>query len=164
MLEAQLATLKRRIDRPALPGDDRHLKQLRRELAAYFDGKRRAFDVALFAPGTPFQQQVWNELQKIPCGATASYRELARRIGAPKAARAVGRANGTNRIAIVIPCHRVVNDDGRLGGYGGGVWRKLRLLELEGAATPDMRAAPDARGARAPLRCSTPLAATAAGA
>jgi AraC family transcriptional regulator of adaptative response/methylated-DNA-[protein]-cysteine methyltransferase len=140
MLEAQLTTLKRRIGRPALPGDDAHLKQLRRELGEYFDGKRRAFDVALFAPGSEFQTKVWNGLQQLGCGETVSYRELARRIGAPKAARAVGRANGMNRVAIVIPCHRVVNDDGRLGGYGGGLWRKLRLLELEGAATPAMHA------------------------
>ena len=141
MLETQLATLKRRIGRPALPSDDRHLQQLRRELGEYFDGRRRTFDVALFTPGSDFQTKVWEGLKRLRCGETTSYRELARRIGAPKAARAVGRANGMNRVAIVIPCHRVVNDDGRLGGYGGGLWRKLRLLELEGAATGAMRAA-----------------------
>lgn len=131
MLEAQLATLRRRIDRPAVPGDHRHLRQLRRELADYFAGTRRTFDVPVFTPGSEFQQRVWRELARIPSGETRSYVELARAIGSPKAARAVGRANGMNRVAIVLPCHRVVNDDGKLGGYGGGVWRKQRLLELE---------------------------------
>ena len=83
------------------------------------------------APGSPFEQRVWRELQRIPPGETRSYVALARAIGAPKAARAVGRANGMNRLAIVIPCHRVIRDDGTLGGYGGGRWRKERLLELE---------------------------------
>jgi AraC family transcriptional regulator of adaptative response/methylated-DNA-[protein]-cysteine methyltransferase len=131
MLEAQLETLKRRIGRPAAPGDHRHLAQLRRELNEYFAGERRDFAVPLHFPGSPFQQKVWSGLQKIPFGATWSYVELARAIGQPKAARAVGRANGMNRIAIVIPCHRVVNDDGKLGGYGGGLWRKQWLLNLE---------------------------------
>jgi len=157
MIEAQLATLKRRIndpaspERPAVPGDSAVLKQLRRELDEYFAGKRATFDVPVHAPGSEFQQRVWSELRRIPHGATASYRELARRIGQPKAARAVGRANGMNRVAIVIPCHRVVNDDGRLGGYGGGVWRKQRLLELEGAvpasAAPLGSSAPKAEDA-----------------
>jgi len=151
MIEAQLSTLKRRIDRPVVPGDSEVLKQLRRELDEYFAGKRTTFDVPVHAPGSDFQQRVWRELRRIPHGATASYRELALRIGQPKAARAVGRANGMNRVAIVIPCHRVVNDDGRLGGYGGGVWRKQRLLELEGAvpasAAPLGSSAPKAEDA-----------------
>jgi AraC family transcriptional regulator, regulatory protein of adaptative response / methylated-DNA-[protein]-cysteine methyltransferase len=141
MLEAQLETLKRRIGRPAMPGDDEHLRQLRRELAEYFAGTRRGFDVPVHAPGSDFQQKVWQGLRRIPWGETVSYRELAERIGAPKAARAVGRANGMNRVAIVIPCHRVVNEGGTLGGYGGGLWRKVRLLEIEGAATEVMKAA-----------------------
>jgi O-6-methylguanine DNA methyltransferase len=81
--------------------------------------------------GTPFQERVWQALLTIPYGDTCSYRDLAERIGQSGATRAVGTANGMNRIAIVIPCHRVVNADGRLGGYGGGVWRKQLLLDLE---------------------------------
>jgi O-6-methylguanine DNA methyltransferase len=81
--------------------------------------------------GTPFQEQVWRTLLEIPYGVTWSYRDVATRIGLPGATRAVGTANGMNRIAIVIPCHRVVNADGKLGGYGGGVWRKQHLLDLE---------------------------------
>lgn len=131
MLEAQLTRLRRRIDRPALEGDHPHLAQLRRELADYFAGRRTRFDVPLYAPGSDFEQRVWQELQRIPCGETRSYVQLARAIGVPKAARAVGRANGMNRVAIVIPCHRVIRDDGTLGGYGGGKWRKERLLALE---------------------------------
>ena len=94
-------------------------------------GKLRQFSVPLVYPGSPFQVRVWNELLRIPYGETCSYEELARRIGSPSGQRAVGHANGMNRIAIVIPCHRVVNKDGKLGGYGGGLWRKQRLLDLE---------------------------------
>ena len=81
--------------------------------------------------GTEFQKRVWSELVKIPFGETISYGELAKRVGNPNASRAVGRANGMNRIAILIPCHRVVNQNGELGGYGGGLWRKRTLLDLE---------------------------------
>ena len=81
--------------------------------------------------GSDFQQRVWKALQRIPYGHTRSYKELAKAVRSPDAVRAVGQANGMNRIAIVIPCHRVVNADGRLGGYGGGLWRKQRLLGLE---------------------------------
>ena len=132
MLEAQLARLRRLFDRPALHGDHPHLTQLRRELSDYFAGTRKSFDVPLHAPGSDFEQRVWRELQRIPCGETRSYIELARAIGAPNAARAVGRANGMNRVALVIPCHRVIRDDGTVGGYGGGRWRKEWLLRLEG--------------------------------
>jgi AraC family transcriptional regulator, regulatory protein of adaptative response / methylated-DNA-[protein]-cysteine methyltransferase len=83
------------------------------------------------APGTAFQERVWAELQRIPFGETRSYEDLARTLGAPSAQRAVGRANGMNRIAILIPCHRVINKDGKLGGYGGLLWRKAALLHLE---------------------------------
>lgn len=131
MLEAQLATLKRRLGSPLLPGRNRWIEQLRGELAEYFDGRRRRFGLPLVIRGTPFQESVWRALLEIPAGETWSYRELARRVGNPGATRAVGTANGMNRIAILIPCHRVVNADGRLGGYGGGVWRKQFLLDLE---------------------------------
>jgi AraC family transcriptional regulator of adaptative response/methylated-DNA-[protein]-cysteine methyltransferase len=131
MLEAQLATLKRRLGVPLVPGRNPWLDALRAQLGEYFAGKRRDFELPLVIRGTAFQERVWNALLTIPYGATWSYRDLAQRIGQPGATRAVGTANGMNRIAIVIPCHRVVNADGRLGGYGGGVWRKQFLLDLE---------------------------------
>jgi AraC family transcriptional regulator of adaptative response/methylated-DNA-[protein]-cysteine methyltransferase len=87
--------------------------------------------VPLVYPGTEFEQRVWNQLLAIPYSETRSYQDLARTLGQPGASRAVGRANGMNRIAILIPCHRVVNHNGELGGYGGGLWRKRTLLELE---------------------------------
>jgi O-6-methylguanine DNA methyltransferase len=89
------------------------------------------FEVPLEVKGSPFQERVWQELVKIPYGETRSYEEIAKRVGSPEAVRAVGQANGMNRIAIVLPCHRVVNKSGKLGGYGGGLWRKQRLLALE---------------------------------
>jgi len=131
MLETQLATLARRLRRPLVPGEHAHVERLRAELAEYFDGKRRVFEVPLHAPGTPFQERVWSELLRIPYGELRSYEQIAVGVGSPKAVRAVGRANGMNRIAIVIPCHRVVGKDGTPTGYGGGIWRKTRLLELE---------------------------------
>src|SRR5207237_2748973 len=94
-------------------------------------GTRREFHVPVTYPGSPFQRAVWEQLLRIPYGETRSYEDVARALGTAAAQRAVGRANGQNRIAILIPCHRVVNKDGRLGGYGGGLWRKQFLLELE---------------------------------
>jgi len=131
MLEAQFETLKRLFSCAILPGENEHIVHLREELDAYFAGKLWQFTVPLAYPGSPFQVRVWNELLRIPYGETCSYEELAGRIGSPSGQRAVGHANGTNRIAIVIPCHRVVNKDGKLGGYGGGLWRKQHLLDLE---------------------------------
>jgi AraC family transcriptional regulator of adaptative response/methylated-DNA-[protein]-cysteine methyltransferase len=131
MLEAQLQTLARRLRRPLVPGEHHFLEALRIELQEYFDGKRQNFEVPLHAPGTPFQERVWNELRNIPFGELRSYEQIAVAVGSPKAVRAVGRANGMNRIAIVIPCHRVVGKDGTPTGYGGGIWRKQRLLDLE---------------------------------
>jgi O-6-methylguanine DNA methyltransferase len=107
------------------------LAALRRQLDEYFPGTRYDFDLPLEARGTPFQQQVWMALREIPCGATRSYADVARAIGRPTAVRAVAAANGDNRISILIPCHRVVGSDGKLVGYGGGLWRKERLLALE---------------------------------
>jgi AraC family transcriptional regulator of adaptative response/methylated-DNA-[protein]-cysteine methyltransferase len=131
MLEAQLKTLAKRLGRPLVPGEHHLLERLRGELADYFAGTRKEFTVPLNAPGTPFQERVWNALLTIPFGELRSYEQIAVGIGSPKAVRAVGRANGMNRIAIVIPCHRVVGKDGTPTGYGGGIWRKQRLLELE---------------------------------
>jgi AraC family transcriptional regulator of adaptative response/methylated-DNA-[protein]-cysteine methyltransferase len=130
-LESQFATLQRRLGRAVVPGRHKHLDQLKKELAEYFAGRRRIFEVPLVYPGSPFQEAVWNQLLGIPYGATRSYEEVARAIGRAGAQRAVGTANGQNRIAICIPCHRVVNKGGRLGGYGGGLWRKQFLLDLE---------------------------------
>lgn len=131
MLEAQLETIARRFHLPMMPGEHPLFDILRTQLSEYFAGTRTAFTIPLTCPGTPFQQRVWEALQPIPYGATRAYAELAAEMGTPGAARAVGHANGLNRIAILIPCHRVINADGGLGGYGGGLWRKLRLLETE---------------------------------
>lgn len=130
-IERQIQTASRRMEAPCVPGDHRHLQQLRRELELYFGGALREFQVPLVIRGTPFQERVWKALLDIGYGETWSYDRLARRLGQPQARRAVGRANGDNRIAIVIPCHRVIGADGRLTGYGGGLWRKQFLLELE---------------------------------
>ncbi len=130
-LEAQLATLRRRLGMPLLPGRHPHLEQLEVELGEYFAGSRRQFEVPLTYPGTPFQRRVWEELLRIPYGETRSYEDLAVAVGRPGAQRAVGHANGQNRLAILIPCHRVIGKDGGLGGYGGGLWRKRHLLDLE---------------------------------
>jgi AraC family transcriptional regulator, regulatory protein of adaptative response / methylated-DNA-[protein]-cysteine methyltransferase len=129
---AQAARLRRWFGGPIVPGAHPHLATLRRELDEYFAGSRRAFTVPLAVRGTPFERRTWDALRAIPHGETRSYVDIARAIGSPEAVRAVGSANGRNRIAIVVPCHRVVNADGRLGGYGGGLWRKERLLDLEG--------------------------------
>jgi AraC family transcriptional regulator of adaptative response/methylated-DNA-[protein]-cysteine methyltransferase len=133
-LEAQFATVRQRFDCPVVPGTHDHLVQLKDELSRYFSGKLRRFTVPLIYPGTPFQTKVWDGLLAIPYGETMSYEALAEGVGFPGAQRAVGRANGQNRIAIVIPCHRVVNKSGKLGGYGGGLWRKEFLLGLERGA------------------------------
>src|SRR5689334_14142035 len=131
MLEAQFDTLRRRFKVAIVPGENTLLLQLKRELEEYFGGVRKRFTVPLNYPGTPFQQKVWNELLKIPYGETRSYEDIARAVGSSSAVRAVGQTNGLNRICVVIPCHRVVNKDGKLGGYGGGLWRKQALLTLE---------------------------------
>jgi AraC family transcriptional regulator of adaptative response/methylated-DNA-[protein]-cysteine methyltransferase len=131
MLEKNLGTMRKRFNCAVVPGEHLWLTQLRRELAEYFSGKRSAFTAPPAPRGTAFQEQVWRELRRIPHGQTISYDELARRIGRPTAQRAVARANGMNRICILIPCHRVIGKDGTLTGYGGGLWRKRLLLELE---------------------------------
>ncbi len=108
------------------------LRVVAKALERYFAGRSKAFDLELAPEGSPFQNKVWLELAKIPWGTTVSYGELARRVGRPKAARAVGRANATNPIPIVLPCHRVIGASGDLTGYGGGMERKEKLLALEG--------------------------------
>jgi methylated-DNA-[protein]-cysteine S-methyltransferase len=108
----------------------------RAQLAAYFAGELTAFDLPLAARGTPFQERVWRALREIPYGATVSYGELARRLGDPRATRAVGAANGRNPLSIVVPCHRVVGADGTLTGFGGGIERKRWLLAHEQRLAP----------------------------
>ena len=130
-LKSQIAALRRHFPLPVVPGTNAHLDRLAEELEGYFAGVRRTFDVPLAVRGTPFQVAVWERLRRIPPGTTCSYADLARELGRPSALRAVARANGQNRIAILVPCHRVIGSDGSPTGYGGGVWRKLRLLALE---------------------------------
>lgn len=115
--------------------DDDAFAVARTQLAEYFDGSRREFDLPLALEGTPFQREVWEALREIPYGETVSYGELALRLGKPDAVRAVGLANGRNPISIVVPCHRVIGADGSLTGYGGGLERKRELLDLEAGGT-----------------------------
>jgi AraC family transcriptional regulator of adaptative response/methylated-DNA-[protein]-cysteine methyltransferase len=136
MLETQLKRLSKLLNAECAPGFCKHFDKLSSELEEYFSGKRREFDVPLVLPGTPFQQRVWTALQTIPYGSTRSYKEQAQTIGLPSAIRAVAKANGDNRIAIIIPCHRVIGADGNLTGYGGGLWRKRYLLNLESSHGP----------------------------
>ena len=132
MMPAQLAAVRRRIG-PTAYGAVPLLDELEAQLRAYLGGDRRDFDLPVDVPGSAFQEAVWRELRGIPYGETISYRELAARLGVPAASRAVGRANGSNRLAIVVPCHRVIAAGGGLGGYGGGLAAKRWLLDLEGA-------------------------------
>lgn len=135
MMESQLETVARSFELPVMPGESPLFDPLRIQLSEYFAGSRRTFELPLSYPGTDFQHRVWEGLLRIPYGETRSYADIARDLGLPPgASRAVGHANGLNRLAILIPCHRVIAADGGLGGYGGGLWRKLRLLEREGSA------------------------------
>ena len=131
MLPTQLDVLARRLQRPIVAGRHAWLERLQEQLDDYFAGRREAFDLPLVAPGTPFQEQVWATLRQIPTGGTLSYEALAKGAGRPGAQRAAGTANGANRIAVVIPCHRVVRKSGEVGNYGGGSWRKAWLLDHE---------------------------------
>jgi methylated-DNA-[protein]-cysteine S-methyltransferase len=115
------------------------MNQAADQLRAYFAGTLRAFCVPLDMQGTDFQLSVWNQLLRIPYGETRSYAQVAEAVGRPKAVRAVGAANGSNPVAIIVPCHRVIGSAGKLTGYGGGLPLKKRLLELEGAWTMDLR-------------------------
>jgi O-6-methylguanine DNA methyltransferase len=130
-LDVQLTRIRKHFGRSLVRADNPILDRLRNQLAEYFAGSRRAFDMPLRFRGSAFQERVWTDLQAIPYGETCSYGAIAKRLGDPGAMRAVGAANGVNPIAIVIPCHRVVNANGELGGYGGGLWRKRILLDLE---------------------------------
>ncbi len=130
-LETQIQRLKTHLGCAVVPGRNGHLAQLEKELKLYFQGDLRDFSVPLVIAGSDFRRAAWEFLRRIPYGETRSYADQARTIGRPRAQRAVGRANGDNRLAILIPCHRVIRGDGSISGYGGGVWRKRFLLELE---------------------------------
>lgn len=141
-LEDELRGLQRRLAAAAVPEPNDPLRRLEDELADYFAGGLREFGVPLHLLGTPFQVAAWNALRRIPYGETWSYEEQARSISRPRALRAIGQANGRNRVAIVVPCHRVVRSDGSIGGYGGGLWRKRWLLEHEFQATSSLALPP----------------------
>jgi O-6-methylguanine DNA methyltransferase len=131
MLPNQIKRIASRLDAVFVPGRNAITDETERQLADYFNGQRSRFDLPLQPCGTDFQRTVWDALGAIPYGDRCSYADIAEAVGRPAAVRAVGTANGMNAIAIVIPCHRVVGADGRLAGYGGGLWRKQRLLDLE---------------------------------
>ena len=131
MLETQLKRIKKIFNTESVPGNSPVFDELNNQLQKYFNGERKDFSIPLSFEGTPFQMKVWKELLKIPYGSTVSYKTQAVNIGNEKAVRAVGKANGDNRIAIIIPCHRVIGSNGDLINYGGGIWRKQYLINLE---------------------------------
>lgn len=132
-LEGEIERLRKKASSAIIPGKTMITESIEKELKEYFEGKLRQFQTPFKTQGTPFQERVWELLRQIPYGETCSYLDLAKELGNPKACRAVARANGTNQLALVIPCHRVINTGGGLGGYGGGVAKKCALLRLEGA-------------------------------
>lgn len=131
MLETELKWLAKHLNANIVQGANKHFDLLQQELREYFDGKRKIFTVPLFMPGTEFQQSVWEMLRTIPFGTTRSYKAQAIHLKKPEAIRAVANANGMNKISILVPCHRVIGEDGQLMGYGGGLHRKQWLLDFE---------------------------------
>lgn len=132
-MEKQFKSLSKSLNAEIAEKDHPHFTQLENELKEYFEEKRNTFEVPLFITGTEFQAKVWQLLREIPMGETRTYKQQSEFLGNPKAIRAVGTANGINKIAILIPCHRVIGSNGELVGYAGGIWRKQKLLELEKA-------------------------------
>ena len=130
-LEREIELLRKKTQSAIVPGSSPSILSIEKELHAYFQGKLHRFQTQIFELGTAFQKLVWEELKKIPFGETRSYLDIARSIGRPSACRAVARSNGTNCLALIIPCHRVINATGELGGYGGGIARKKWLLARE---------------------------------
>lgn len=130
-LQAQVRRVRQRLNAALVPGRAPPVERAAQQLAEYFAGSRQRFELPLLPAGTALQRQVWDTLLRIPYGATWSYAQVAAAIGRPRAARPVGRAVGANPIAVVVPCHRVIGSGGGLTGYGGGLWRKRRLLDLE---------------------------------
>lgn len=144
-LPTELARIEKSLGAPVVPGRCELIDRMEDELNRYFAGELSEFTTPLEIVGTPFQRMVWDELQRIPFGETISYGTLANRVKRPGAQRAVGQANGANHIAIVIPCHRVVQSNGQLRGYGGGLWRKQFLIDLESTGkTPSNKLAREA--------------------
>ncbi len=131
MLETELKQIEKHFKSKIFPGKSKFFPETEKQMKEYFEGKRKKFNVPLDAPGTEFQKKVWKILQTIPYGETRSYKKQAELLGNVKAVRAVANANGDNRISIMIPCHRVIGEDGKLTGYGGGLWRKKWLIDLE---------------------------------
>lgn len=131
MLETELSDLQKRLKANILVGENLMIKNAKKQIADYFKGERKSFDIPLHAPGTAFQIKVWEILKEVAYGTTSTYQKQAQKIENPKAIRAVARANGANRIAILIPCHRIIGKDGHLTGYGGGIERKKWLLQFE---------------------------------
>ena len=130
-LEREIGRLRLETKAIIVPGQTAPIHSIEQELKAYFDGTLKAFKTPLHILGTPFQKRAWEALQRIPYGETRSYRDQAYAVDQPTAFRAVANANGKNRFAIVIPCHRIINHNGGLGGYGGGIARKKWLIEHE---------------------------------
>ena len=128
--------VEKRYKMPLIEGNNRHLDKLEKELKDYFEEKLKNFEVKIDVIGTNFEKKVWEQLLQIPYGQTRSYAQIAKYLGKPGAQRAVGKANGANYLSIVIPCHRVIEANGNLRGYGGKLWRKKYLLELEAGLKP----------------------------
>ncbi|WP_420604287.1 bifunctional transcriptional activator/DNA repair enzyme AdaA [Flagellimonas sp.] len=139
MLETEFKDLQRLLNAQIIAGENRHTKQAKKEIREYFDQTRKHFQVPLHTPGTEFQQTVWNKLRQLPYGKTMAYGQLAQNLGNPKAVRAVASANGHNRVAIMVPCHRVIGANGQLTGYGGGLERKRWLLNHEKSTTTTLK-------------------------
>ena len=131
LIDKELRQLVVSLDAIFLEGENAHIETLKLQLDEYFKGERKYFDVPMYLVGTEFQKQVWISLLKIPYGSTTTYGKQAAQLGKPSAVRAVANANGKNKISIILPCHRVIGADGGLTGYGGGIWRKKKLLEFE---------------------------------
>lgn len=130
-LEREVERLRQKTKSAIIPGQTQPISSIQKELDQYFDGKLKEFKTKLFFLGSPFQKRIWEELKKIPYGETRSYLDIARAIGNHSAYRAVAQANGANQIAIGVPCHRVINSNGDIGGYSGGITRKQWLINLE---------------------------------
>lgn len=130
-LETEITELRRKLNCVVVPGEHSYLDQIESELEQYFAGEQLHFKTPIVLRGTPFECDVWKRLQRIEVGTTCSYQQIAHGVDRPSAVRAVGRANGKNCLAIIVPCHRVIGADGKLTGYGGGLWRKQWLLDHE---------------------------------
>jgi len=130
-LEKEILDLQKLLNAVMLPGNNPHLDQLANELTEYFEGSRKVFSVPLHIPGNEFSQAVWKTLQEIPYGQTCSYKQQADKMNNPKAIRAIATTNGRNRLAIIVPCHRVIGSDGKMIGYAAGVEKKKWLLKFE---------------------------------